>query len=85
MELVGSLGPSLERRTTSDPQGPDRLDVARPVLRSAGRLAVERRPGGGFSVDGIGLSASSPELPVGSIDLDDLVPGRGEEPAIPAP
>lgn len=76
VNLVGRGVACLDRRTPGQTQRAHHFD--RPVGRFRGdeALAGQRCASSGFGIDGIGLSASAAESPVGSADLVHLDAGR---------
>ena len=70
VDLVGGLGAGLDRGAPRHRDHPDRLHGPVGALGHAHRGTVERGPGRGLGVDGVGLAPPAAHLAVGSVDLD---------------
>jgi len=69
--LVERGGAGLDRSSAGDPQGADRFDRPSAGLRRAHRGAGKSCPGGGDSVDRIGLALCAASAAVRPVDLQD--------------
>src|SRR3954447_18203483 len=73
------LGPSLDRGVARDLEVADHLDRAGARLRRGGGLPAERGAGGTLGVERVALALPAPQLPVGSVDLENGMPLRDQE------
>src|SRR4029077_1661894 len=72
LDLVGSLGPGLDRAAPGEDQQPQLTDQAAAVLGDRGRLACQHCPGGVLGVDRVAFALAATAGPVRAVDLPDL-------------
>ncbi len=84
-DLVENLDSFIDRRTTGDPQHPDRLHIPITTLRQPRGRTRQGGPSRRDGVDMIGLALPVPHLPIRSIHLDHTDPAVTEMASQPGP